>query len=69
MVRLTIPLIIAYLLNIPVATIDSDWIVGDNAIVPYYNTTCEANRIFGVEISALNEADNIVSIYLMWFTN
>ena len=56
-------------LNITVATIDSDWRVGDNAIIPYYNTTCEANRILGGEILDINEVDNMVSIYLKWFTN
>ena len=56
-------------LNIAVVTIGSDWRVGDNAIIPYYNTTCEANRIFGGEILDINETDNIVSISLKWFTN
>lgn len=56
-------------LNIAVVTIDSDWRVGDNAIIPYYNTTCEANRILGGEILDINETDNIVSISLKWFIN
>ena len=56
-------------LNIPVVTIDSGWRVGDNAIIPYYNTTCEANRILGGEILDYNTNDNIISITLMWFTN
>lgn len=56
-------------LNIAVASIDPNWRVDDNAIIPYYNTTCEANRILGGEILDINEVDNIVSIYLKWFTN
>lgn len=50
-------------------TVDPNWRVGDNAIVPYYNTTCEANRILGGEILDLDADNNSVSIYLKWFIN
>ena len=50
-------------------TINPDWGIGDNAIVPYYNTTIEANRILGGEILDMDASNNSVSIYLMWFTN
>ena len=50
-------------------TINSEWGVGDNAIVPYYNTTIEANRILGGEILDMDANNNSVSIYLMWFIN
>ena len=50
-------------------TINPEWRVGDNAIVPYYNTTIEANRILGGEILDMDEVNNSVSIYLMWFIN
>ena len=50
-------------------TINPDWGIGDNAIVPYYNTTIEANRILGGEILDMDESNNSVSISLMWFTD
>lgn len=50
-------------------TINPDWVVGDNAIVPYYNTTCGANRILGGEILDMDADNNSISIYLMWFTD
>ena len=50
-------------------TINPEWRVGDNAIVPYYNTTIEANRILGGEILDMDAGNNSISIYLMWFLN
>lgn len=57
--------------EIPIAnvTIDDTWLVGDNAIIPYFNSTCAANRILGGEITYLDAASNSVGIILKWFTN
>lgn len=50
-------------------TIDDTWLVGDNAIIPYFNSTCAANRILGGEITYLDAQSETVGIILMWFTN
>ena len=50
-------------------TIDDAWLVGDNAIIPYFNSTCAANRILGGEITYLDVASASVGIILKWFTN
>ena len=50
-------------------TIDDTWLVGDNAIIPYFNSTCAANRILGGEITYLDAESGSVGIILKWFTN
>ena len=50
-------------------TIDDTWLIGDNAIIPYFNSTCAANRILGGEITYLDAASESVGIILKWFTN
>ena len=50
-------------------TIDDAWLVGDNAIIPYFNSTCSANRILGGEITYLDAESESVGIILKWFTN
>ena len=50
-------------------TIDDTWLVGDNAIIPYFNSTCSANRILGGEITYLDAVSESVGIILKWFTN
>ena len=50
-------------------TIDDTWLVGDNAIIPYFNSTCAANRILGGEITYLDAASESLVIILKWFTN
>lgn len=57
--------------EIPIAnvTIDDTWLIGDNAIIPYFNSTCAGNRILGGEITYLDAASNSVGIILKWFTN
>lgn len=50
-------------------TIDDTWLVGDNAIIPYFNSTCAANRILGGEITYLDAGSESVGIILKWFTN
>ena len=55
-----------YITNV---TIDDAWLVGDNAIIPYFNSTCSANRILGGEITYLDAESESVGIILKWFTN
>ena len=55
-----------YITNV---TIDDTWLVGDNAIIPYFNSTCAANRILGGEITYLDAESGSVGIILKWFTN
>lgn len=57
--------------EIPIAnvTIDDTWLIGDNAIIPYFNSTCAANRILGGEITYLDNVSESVGIILKWFTN
>ena len=55
-----------YITNV---TIDDAWLVGDNAIIPYFNSTCAANRILGGEITYLDAESASVGIILKWFTN
>ena len=57
--------------EIPIAnvTIDDTWLIGDNAIIPYFNSTCAGNRILGGEITYLDAASEMVGIILKWFTN
>ena len=50
-------------------TIDDAWLIGDNAIIPYFNSTCAANRILGGEITYLDAQSESVGIILKWFTN
>ena len=50
-------------------TIDDTWLIGDNAIIPYFNSTCAANRILGGEITYLDAESESVGIILKWFTN
>lgn len=50
-------------------TIDDAWLVGDNAIISYFNSTCAANRILGGEITYLDAEGGFVGIILKWFTN
>ena len=50
-------------------TIDDTWLIGDNAIIPYFNSTCSANRILGGEITYLDAGSETVGIILKWFTN
>ena len=50
-------------------TIDDAWLIGDNAIIPYFNSTCAANRILGGEITYLDAASESLVIILKWFTN
>lgn len=50
-------------------TIDDTWLIGDNAIIPYFNSTCAANRILGGEITYLDAQSESVGIILKWFTN
>ena len=55
-----------YITNV---TIDDTWLIGDNAIIPYFNSTCSANRILGGEITYLDAESESVGIILKWFTN
>ena len=50
-------------------TIDDTWLIGDNAFIPYFNSTCAANRILGGEITSLYAASESLVIILKWFTN
>lgn len=51
------------------ALVDAEWVIGDNAIIPYYNSSNSVNRILGGEIIHMEQDTNLVRILLKWFTD